>query len=117
VFVTGTNSALFHKWFDGNAWGPSVTGYEAMGGTIIGDPRVVAWGPNRLDVFVTGTNSALFHKWFDGNAWGPSITGYESLGGVLSSFLEDEAAQPAPPPSLPPQAQGSQYAPNVTAKV
>ena len=34
VFVTGTDSALYHKWWDGSAWGPSLTGYEAMGGTI-----------------------------------------------------------------------------------
>ena len=25
VFVLGTDSALYHKWWDGSAWGPSVT--------------------------------------------------------------------------------------------
>ena len=39
VFVTGTDSALYHKWWDGSAWGPSVTGYEYMGG-VISDFRV-----------------------------------------------------------------------------
>ncbi len=34
VFVTGTDSALHHKWWNGAAWGPSVTGYEYMGGVI-----------------------------------------------------------------------------------
>jgi hypothetical protein len=34
VFVTGTNSALYHKWWNGTSWGPSVTGYEHMGGVI-----------------------------------------------------------------------------------
>jgi hypothetical protein len=34
VFVTGTDSQLYHKWWNGSAWGPSVTGYEAMGGVI-----------------------------------------------------------------------------------
>ena len=34
VFVTGTDSALYHKWWDGSAWGPSLTGYERMGGVI-----------------------------------------------------------------------------------
>lgn len=33
VFVTGTDSALYLKWY-GGAWGPSLTGYEYMGGTI-----------------------------------------------------------------------------------
>jgi hypothetical protein len=35
VFVLGTDSALYHKWWDGTAWGPSLTGYERMGGSII----------------------------------------------------------------------------------
>jgi pregnancy-associated plasma protein-A/repeat uncharacterized protein DUF346 len=35
VFVKGTDSALYHKWWDGLAWHPSLTGYEPMGGTII----------------------------------------------------------------------------------
>jgi hypothetical protein len=34
VFVTGTDKQLYHKWWDGSAWGPSVTGYEALGGVI-----------------------------------------------------------------------------------
>ena len=34
VFVTGTDSALYHKWWNGSAWGPSVTGYERQGGIV-----------------------------------------------------------------------------------
>ncbi|MCA9473170.1 MAG: S8 family serine peptidase [Nitrospira sp.] len=83
AFVIGTNSALYHKWWNGSAWGPSVTGYENMGGTITSNPEAVAWGPNRLDVFVLGTNSALYHKWWNGSAWGPSVTGYENMGGTI----------------------------------
>ncbi len=82
VFVLGSNRALYHKWWNGSAWGPSLTGYEAMGGVCTSSPQVVAWGPNRLDVFVTGTDSALYHKWWNGSAWGPSVTGYENMGGV-----------------------------------
>ncbi|MGH8587699.1 MAG: hypothetical protein ACREWE_16455 [Gammaproteobacteria bacterium] len=33
--MIGTDSALYHKWWDGSAWGPSLNGYEAMGGAII----------------------------------------------------------------------------------
>ncbi|GEP28303.1 hypothetical protein CLE01_29010 [Cryobacterium levicorallinum] len=90
LFVTGTDSALYHKWWNGSSWGPSVTGYENMGGIATSQPRVVSWAPCRMDVFLTGTNSALFHKWFNGAAWGPSLTGYESLGGVITSFDEAE---------------------------
>ncbi len=34
VFVLGTDRALYHKWWNGSAWGPSLTGYETMGGVI-----------------------------------------------------------------------------------
>ncbi|GGY70572.1 M43 family zinc metalloprotease [Pseudoduganella albidiflava] len=84
TFVLGTDRALYHKWWDGSGWGPSVTGYEQMGGTCTSVPQAVAWGPNRLDVFVTGTDSALYHKWWDGAAWGPSVTDYEYMGGICS---------------------------------
>jgi hypothetical protein len=86
VFVLGTDRGLFHKWWNGSAWGPSLTGYESMAGICESAPQAVAWGPDRLDVFVTGTDSALYHKWWDGSAWGPSVTGYERQGGVITSF-------------------------------
>jgi hypothetical protein len=34
VFITGANSQLFHKWWNGSSWGPSLTGYESLGGII-----------------------------------------------------------------------------------
>ncbi len=83
VFVVGTDRRLYHKWWNGSAWCPSLTGYEAMGGVCTCVPQSVAWGPNRLDVFVTGTDSQLYHKWWNGSAWGPSLTGYEAMGGVI----------------------------------
>ena len=83
VSVIGTDSGLYHKWWNGSAWGPSVKGYEHMGGVIIDEPEVVSWGSNRLDVFVTGTDSALYHKWWNGSAWGPSVKGYEHMGGTI----------------------------------
>jgi hypothetical protein len=84
VFVLGTDRALYHKWWGGSAWGPSVTGYENLGGICTSVPQAIAWGANRLDVFVTGTDSALYHKWWNGSAWGPSVTGYENMGGICS---------------------------------
>ena len=74
-----------------SAWGPSLTGYERMGGICLGQPEVVAWGPNRLDVFVIGTDRVLYHKWWNGSAWSPSLTGYENMGGVISAFRAEQA--------------------------
>lgn len=34
VFVVGTDTALYHKWWDGSAWNPSVTGWENLGCVI-----------------------------------------------------------------------------------
>jgi hypothetical protein len=82
AFVIGTDSALYHKWWDGVSWGPSITDYEYMGGICTTRPEAVAWGPNRLDVFLLGTDHALYHKWWDGASWGPSITDYEYMGGI-----------------------------------
>jgi hypothetical protein len=85
VFVLGTDRAMYHKWWDGSAWGPSVTGYEGQGGICQSAPEVATWGPDRLDAFVLGTDRAVYHKWWNGSAWGPSLTGYEYMGGVCQS--------------------------------
>ena len=75
VFVRGTDSALWHKWFQ-NGW----SGWEKLGGVLTSGPGAVSWGSGRIDVFVVGTDSALWHKWYQGG-W----SGWESLGGVLTS--------------------------------
>ncbi|MFF0345973.1 M43 family zinc metalloprotease [Kribbella sp. NPDC004875] len=85
AFVLGTDLAMYHKWWDGAAWGPSVGGYEYLGGVCMSAPEVASWAANRLDAFVLGTDHALYHKWWDGSNWGPSVTGYEYLGGVCMS--------------------------------
>jgi hypothetical protein len=75
VFVRGTDSALWHKWYQ-NGW----SGWESLGGVLTSAPSVASWAPGRLDLFVAGTDSALWHKWYE-NGW----SGWESLGGVLTS--------------------------------
>ena len=77
IFVVGTDTALWHRWWDGSSWG----GWESLGGIIVSAPEVVSWNTNRLDVFALGTDHALWHRWWDGSSWG----GWESLGGVLTS--------------------------------
>ncbi len=77
VFARGTDSALWHRWWDGSAW----RGWESLGGVITSGPDVCSWAANRLDVFARGTDNALWHRWWDGSAW----RGWESLGGMLTS--------------------------------
>ena len=77
TFAVGSDSALYHRWWNGSSWG----GWESLGGRCQSAPSVVSWEPGRLDVFVVGTDSGLYHRWWDGAHWG----GFEGLGGVLSS--------------------------------
>ncbi|HEY6961593.1 MAG TPA: hypothetical protein VI408_06875 [Gaiellaceae bacterium] len=77
TFAIGTNSALYHRWWDGAHWG----GWESLGGICQSAPSVVSWEPGRLDIFVVGTDSGLYHRWWDGAHWG----GFEALGGQLQS--------------------------------
>jgi hypothetical protein len=75
VFVRGTDSRLWHKWFQ-NGW----SGWESLGGVLTSEPAAVSWGNGRIDVFVRGTDSRLWHKWYQ-HGW----SGWESLGGALTS--------------------------------
>ena len=85
IFATGTDGALYHKWWDTWFWGPWEFGYEFMGGGISHDPAAVSWDHDRLDVFVIGTDAALWHKAWDGKQWSPSLTSYEPLSGEIIS--------------------------------
>ena len=59
-FARGTNLAMFHRWWDGSAWG----GWENLGGIILEGPNCVSWGANRLDCFARGTDRAMLHRWW-----------------------------------------------------
>jgi len=66
VFGIGSDSALWHNWFNGkwNTW-------ESLGGVCFGKPKAIAARNGRLDIFVKGTDSALYQKCYNGkwNDW------------------------------------------------
>ena len=76
VVARGTDSAVWHRWWDGNGW----QGWESLGGVIQGGPAICSWASGRLDIFAVGTDHRLYHRWFQGG-WSK----WESLGGLLSS--------------------------------
>ncbi|HEX6290718.1 MAG TPA: S8 family serine peptidase, partial [Herpetosiphonaceae bacterium] len=73
AFVIGSDSAMYHKWWDGASW----NGWEHLGGFCLSSPAAVSWDANRIDTFVIGSDSAMWHKWWDGASW----NGWEHLGG------------------------------------
>ena len=87
IFGLGTNNEMFHKyWSPSTGWGPSQTGWEAIGGVFNSPPAVVSWSAERLDIFGLGTDNQMYHKyWSPTTGWGPSQTGWEAIGGVFNS--------------------------------
>ncbi len=82
TFVRGEeDGAIYHKYWNGTAWGPSETSWEDLGGAATGTAEAVSWGEGRLDVFVRGTDDQLYHDAFDSGAW----SGWNSLGGFVAS--------------------------------
>ena len=58
LFGLGTNSAAFHKSYNGVKW----SGWNDLGG-VFNSPLVAeSWGPNSLDVFGLGTDNGMYHK-------------------------------------------------------
>jgi C1A family cysteine protease len=76
VVARGTDSAVWHRWWDGSSW----QGWESLGGTIQGGPAICSWASGRLDMFAVGTDHRMYHKWYQGG-W----SAWESLGGQFSS--------------------------------
>lgn len=78
-------AGAFQQWY-GNAQalnpGPIPWANANIGGELVSDPDVAAWGVNRLDVFGRGRDNALWHRAWNGTSWG---AGWDSLGGELAS--------------------------------
>jgi len=85
IFALGLDKQMFHKAWNGNAWLPSQTGWEPLGGGFDSAPAVASFGANRLDIFALGLDDQMFHKAGDGQVWLPSPTGWEPLGGGFNS--------------------------------
>ena len=78
AFVRGSDNALWHRAWNGTAWGA----WESLGGTLTIDPGAVAQGTN-VDVFVRGTDRAIWHRSSNGTAWSP----WDTLGGIATSAI------------------------------
>lgn len=94
VVVRGRDGGAYHKWLDGTNWGPSLTGWQNLGGQgqqFLGRPKVVSWSRDRLDVLARGSDAACYHRWWNGSAWVPSLIDPDPHGGVWQ-YLGGEMA-------------------------
>jgi hypothetical protein len=57
-------------------------GWDALGGTAVGDPSITVRAPSRSDVFVQGSDGRIYHRWSsDGSTWLPAGAGnWQSVG-------------------------------------
>jgi alpha-N-acetylglucosaminidase len=81
VFNRGTDGTLRHTWWNGTAWNT-----ESLGGAMLGDPAVTAYG-SQLQVFTRGTDNALQHVWWDGVRWTSESLGYTVIGSPVAMQL------------------------------
>jgi hypothetical protein len=75
VDATGT---VQHKWLDGTAWGPSATGWEALGAWSASHANIISPGANRLDIVIAGGDGLLYWKSYAGS-WDPWVGGWTAL--------------------------------------
>jgi probable HAF family extracellular repeat protein len=80
VFVHESDDSLSFMFQTGGAW----SGWEGLGGAIIGDPSVALNSDGRVEAFAIGTDNALWHIW-QAAAGGPQWSPWISLGGYMSS--------------------------------
>jgi Repeat of unknown function (DUF346) len=79
LFARDQSGSVFHKWWNGSSWGPSLRGFEYMGASS--SSIAVTDRSGLLDLFGYDRNGALQHKWWNGSSWNPAVTGWENLGG------------------------------------
>jgi hypothetical protein len=77
LFVTGPDSAVYTKTWDGAKWLPSSGGWTRLDGQIFGAPSVVSWGPGRIDLIVVGTDSNIYQRTSTDGQW----SNWAALGG------------------------------------
>ena len=86
VSTSGSAVALSDDWDAPDlrclSLGPGGDRHVYAGGGRSNDmraPRLVSWGPGRLDLFAVGAGGAVWHRWGTFGAW----EGWESLGGEV----------------------------------
>jgi hypothetical protein len=83
LLAVTVDGRLHTKWWDGEAWDPSLTGWRNLGGNFQSPVEAARWAPDHLALMGVDPTGRLRYKWWDGSEWHPSLTGWINLGGQL----------------------------------
>jgi hypothetical protein len=73
VFAKGSDSQLWHKWWDGVQW----NGWESLGGNLTSGPAAASTAPGELNVVAVGAGSVPERSLYS-NGW----FGWQPMGGL-----------------------------------
>jgi V8-like Glu-specific endopeptidase len=92
IFATSSNRNVYTKAWNGSGWVPSQTDWWSLGGgDIAGEPTVVSWSQDRIDVFARSTSGVPKHiRWIPSAGWSQ----WESLGGLMTGTLAAVSRDP-----------------------
>lgn len=77
LVVRGTEGGIFHKWYDGSVWHPSISTWDSLRAQSSTDPQIALSENGVLAVLITRENGEpQVNIWID-EIW----NGWESLGG------------------------------------
>jgi len=82
VFVTGTDQALWHQYYNAGALMAGSTtgsGWQYLGGVLTSTPAAVATSPSSIMAFGRGSDAQLWYRSSSSSGW----SGWQSPGGQL----------------------------------
>jgi hypothetical protein len=87
---------MYYKSWDMQAWSPSQTGWEDLGGPVAADPSVASSAPDRVHVLTRSPQGVVLHRtWTRGIGWVPAPgTPWETVGRNASSEPVAISSQP-----------------------
>jgi hypothetical protein len=78
VFALQQDGTIGCKWWDAaaQAWEPSLTGWQSLGGTSMGAPATATFRGSWVSLVSISTDGAVHYRWFDPSTgdWNPGTT-------------------------------------------
>lgn len=70
LLLLGSDSGLYHKFWDSKTWSPGDTGFDKIGTEVWAEaPVAVSRAEKSIDVFTVGTDGKLYRIAYEGGSW------------------------------------------------